>query len=787
MAIEIKYSVYPFALDGTNQLPIVSDNITEVNAEVVNRHRSAIIAIEGELGIDPSGVYSTVRARLDALEALIGSGGSGITSVYDEGVLIDSAARSINFTGDVVQATTDGSGNITVTVDGVLGSGSAGDQVQETIPVTTPGQTSFTISSTPSDETTVQMFINGLKQLYGTEYTVSGTTVSYLADGYYSLSSTDDVEFWYIAESDTGITIQDEGVTVESNTSIINFIGADVLANSGGTGTVNVYIPPPNYLSHWDTSDGANGAQLVTESISRSTTRIATPAGGEGTPFNTGGWAATNQDTTLSGVVTFTTPGATTGFGGDSTMTVTVYDADGSTPLDTYTTPAISANGANVSGSGRITVTISSYGADSLRFSANASIEVNVAGVLSDNGLTGGRYHVEITHTTDSTTDGTGPYTYTQSDVFYDTNPSTPSISTGVSIAETGGSVVTKHLSGIEYYDLGSDFTVDITDIDNHNNNTSRTTASVLLRGTEYGLPDLDHSPFGTGSANFIGWSNDHDDAGTDYQKTDWEITEANYRYIGPTGNVTAQVRDTWGSSAVEASADDEILIDTYGTTSTNLVENFDDEARRQDGYFNSGTTAGNWDSTATLGVDSISGENEAIVFNSKLMAPSSTTFVRTDGADSSNTDWSTYLPNAGGANPDYTGQGVPVVYYRSFIDTSGLSRSSFTMTFTGDFVSDATTDLANSDLEITIYKISGTGSTGAPPTNTQPLFAHSSVYNFATFDDGLTDGQIRLGSSSGNTVECTFGIAPMEDGVFCEIRINNSNIEIDSITFTFN
>src|SRR5690606_32475801 len=166
--------------------------------------------------------------------------------------------------------------------------------------------------------------------------------------------------------------------------------------------------------------------------------------------------------------------------------------------------------------------------------------------------------------------------------------------------------------------------------------------------------------------------------------------------------------------------------------------------------YFNGGTTAGNWDSTATLGIDGYSGDNEAIVFNGQLMAPNQTTFVGESSA--SNTDWSTYLPNAGGANPNYTGQGVPVVYYRSFVDT-GVSRSSFTMTFTGTFVANATTDLANGDLQITLYKIGGLGSTGAPPSNTQPLFAHGAAYSFATFDDGATNGQIRLGSSSGNTV----------------------------------
>jgi hypothetical protein len=780
------YTVYPCAIDSSSQLPITVDNQTAVKAEVVNRHRESIIAIESELGINPSGTYTTVRARLDALEAIIssmsGGGGGGIDVISQDSIPIVLNATQLNFTGSGVTVIDGGSGIADIEISG------SAIQVQESLAVGTLGDTSFTLSQTPADSTAVEMFVNGLKLRYGTDYTASGTAVTYL--GSYILDTIDEVEFWYLVDGTVAviggaITIQDEGVDVDTATTIINFVGADVQASSVSPGTVNIYIPSPSYLSHWNTSDGSNGSQAVTESITRTTTRISTPSGGEGSPFNTNSWAGTNQATTINGTIINTTPASTTGFGGDSTMTVIVYDADGLSVLDSYTTPAITTDDVHISISGRITVTVTSYTTNSLRFSANVSVSTNIDGIFTDNSLEGGRYHIEITHDTDSSTDGTGPYTYTQTDVFYDANPTTPSIVTSVTIAETGGSVVTKHLSGIEYYDLGSDFTVNINDINQHNRDTSRTSASVLLRGTEYGLPDLDHSPFGTGSSFFIGWTNNHDQNGVDYQKTDWEITATNYRYIGPTGNVTGQVRDTWNSSSIVPSANDEILIDTYSITSTNTAEYFNDENRRQDDTFNSGTTTGNWDSTATLGVD-ISGDNEAIIFNGQLMAPNQTTFVRSDGASSANTNWSTYLPNLGGANPDYTSLGVPVIYYRSFVDT-GVSRSSFTMTFTGTFVSNATTDLNNGDLEITIYKIGGAGNTGAPPTNTTPLFAHGTGYNFVSFDDGATNGQIRLGSSSGNTVECTFGGFNMQDGVFCEIRILNSIIKIDSITFTFN
>lgn len=65
------YSVYPIAVDGYAQIPLVVDNQTHVNAITVNRLRSAIINIETELGVNPSGNYETVRARLDDLEQQI--------------------------------------------------------------------------------------------------------------------------------------------------------------------------------------------------------------------------------------------------------------------------------------------------------------------------------------------------------------------------------------------------------------------------------------------------------------------------------------------------------------------------------------------------------------------------------------------------------------------------------------------------------------------------------------------------------------------------------------------
>ena len=569
----------------------------------------------------------------------------------------------------------------------------------------------------------------------------------------------------------SNLEVQDEGVSVETNVTVLNFIGADVSALSGGTGQVNIYIPPPSFASHFNTTDGTT-VGTVSESISRSTARISSPTV-EGNPFSTGGWAGTNQSASLNSTATFTTGGDVTGFGGDSTMTVIMYDADGTTALESVTTSPIAANGSY--GSGNISITISNYATDTTKFKASPSVTVDVGAVFTANGREGGRYNIFISQTTDTTTDGGSTYSYTQTSVFYDTNPNTPSVS-GVTIAETSGGVSTKHLSGIEYYISGSQFTASVSDIDNLNRNTSRTSNNLSITFNNFGISSLNQSPFGTGSSNFSGWTNDYNVQNVSYSNTAASISSSNFRYRGTAANISARARDTWANGSLISSSNLSILIDTYGTTSTNLVERFDDENRRQDSGFNSGATTGNWNSSNSL----VSGE--ALVGNGKLMIPSS--FTLSDG--STNPNLSSFSPTAGGATPDYSSLTAASNYYRTIVDTTGSSRAGFTMTLSGTFLVDAVTDLANSNLEIFISKIASSvgGNTGA--TNPFFLNIHGSVYNFATFDDGVTNGQIRESSSSGGTINCTFGGFVCEDGFYMHIRINNSSIKLDTLSVSF-
>ncbi len=77
------YSVYPIAIDGYAQLPLQIDKKSAVNAESVNRLRSAIVNIENTLGVAPQssdiyGDFDNVDSRLSSLETIVNSGGGGI-------------------------------------------------------------------------------------------------------------------------------------------------------------------------------------------------------------------------------------------------------------------------------------------------------------------------------------------------------------------------------------------------------------------------------------------------------------------------------------------------------------------------------------------------------------------------------------------------------------------------------------------------------------------------------------------------------------------------------------
>lgn len=84
---------YPNSVDGISQIRIASEGITEVLGSDHNDLRSAILAIEQTLGINPQGVFGTVVARLNDAYSNIESHVAG-TPPRHEDTVIQSVART---------------------------------------------------------------------------------------------------------------------------------------------------------------------------------------------------------------------------------------------------------------------------------------------------------------------------------------------------------------------------------------------------------------------------------------------------------------------------------------------------------------------------------------------------------------------------------------------------------------------------------------------------------------------------------------------------------------------
>lgn len=62
---------YPNGIDNTSSLPYVTNGVSPMVGDDVNRLRDAIVAVETELGANPSGTFTSVDARLGAAETAI--------------------------------------------------------------------------------------------------------------------------------------------------------------------------------------------------------------------------------------------------------------------------------------------------------------------------------------------------------------------------------------------------------------------------------------------------------------------------------------------------------------------------------------------------------------------------------------------------------------------------------------------------------------------------------------------------------------------------------------------
>lgn len=112
---------YPASIDTSIELPTVVDNVTPINGALLNNIRDAILAVENELGIKPSGIYTNVRTRITALEVTVGNIVTASVSFGGDLLSINSTHQHvIGLQGNLVSSTTPTDGYV-LTWDNVDG------------------------------------------------------------------------------------------------------------------------------------------------------------------------------------------------------------------------------------------------------------------------------------------------------------------------------------------------------------------------------------------------------------------------------------------------------------------------------------------------------------------------------------------------------------------------------------------------------------------------------------------------------------------------------------------
>lgn len=417
---------------------------------------------------------------------------------------------------------------------------------------------------------------------------------------------------------------------------------------NGSTETVTIqgdtaFINMPLYTySHFNASDGNNAC---TPSLTGpSSWYVATPTS-EGVPYKIGNWTGGTLQSCTNTTVSISTSNKARELS-NQIFKVEVFDAN-DTSLLASNQLTITGNTSNTTSG--ITLTVSGWIADYDQFAGSLSVTVNPATILGSG--KSGRIRVKVT---------VGSCTpFFPSPFFFDHNPSACTVTTPT-IQETSGQVVTKFLSGVEMYTTNSKFTVNLPAINTPNANTYRGSNIVEIRGTEYGLSQINLSP-----GSLTGWTSSYSTTGCSYTYTAWSITSSNYFYMASTANIDARGQDPWTSQSYVVGADSSIIINTYGNASTSSYEGFQDEVWRLPvGNYDTplGTTAADWQNRWTSSSDLTINDLQCWYSSGWRLYYPRTNYVG-------------YAPN-GAQQPNYSSASGRRYFYRAFYHNTSNSVS---------------------------------------------------------------------------------------------------------------
>lgn len=239
-----------------------------------------------------------------------------------------------------------------------------------------------------------------------------------------------------------------------------------------------------------------------------------------------------------------------------------IYDADGETILAEHITTEINGN-LDVN-ENNIRIEITGWEEDGSRYQGIITVTYDIKEILSN----GGVFSIKIKHinTTFTSEKNQGP-------VFYDTNPNYQSV--GLIDFDEGVNVITRHISGVEYYDLYSEFEVDIYDL-NYLNSDSYPQPFINVDGIRDVpiFPEFCLEPLTPLSSELNGWDIKHNNINSTYNKNDWKIIHTSYFMMSLNPTVRILLTD-WITTTNNRDTNYPVLIETRDFLSTDTIEKF--------------------------------------------------------------------------------------------------------------------------------------------------------------------------------------------------------------------
>ncbi|CAH9011982.1 conserved hypothetical protein [Vibrio phage 501E54-1] len=473
------------------------------------------------------------------------------------------------------------------------------------------------------------------------------------------------------------------------------------------------------------------------------------------------------------------------GFGAESNVSVKTYH-NGVLVDDVFF--VCSANGTQTLGN--VSVNVSSYAEDGDGSAFQGKLRVTVDGDGVIGSTKSGMCRVEISFLEQKWEERVN----ISQNVFRDKNPNTPSIDTPSTVRDHDDTVnhVLKYISGIGYFDMGSMWQLDSTNISNLNEDSSHPTANITVDAEEFGITTFTSSPWGGDVAEWLNVTNLDTVQGIDYV-TERAIDKSSFRHIG-TAVVDNTIRDSWGDAPIDTSNSLKVCIDTFSQPSTDTVEYFTEENMRLDSDY---TTA--WDS------EQYCADGEAIVFGGSLYhgADLPRILENVAGGLGSCGSLSATLPDrkvdgSSRQNPNYTGHTRPAVFFREFLTPNASSYPSINMNIVTN--GDLGTQLASGDLKIYIWKLNSIDTTTpniVKPADYNPtnggtslagsVWGHAS-YNFAAYDDGAAQTAATSGclvTQTGNMLNLSTGGFSVVDGILVRFEVSKG-VRLDEVSVTF-